>query len=332
MKKLIYAFILMLLTACNFPLNGAVTPTPNVTQAYQTIQAEILTRQPLETNAALGTPFPTLETPIPTSIVTTKPAQTSIPTLPVSTAVCDRIQPGIPIDVTIPDDSIIPPGETFVKTWRLVNAGNCTWNASYALIWFSGEPLSEQRSFVLGQVVPPGSTLDLSVEMKAPATPGTYQSNWKLQNNSGQSFGIGPSGNSPFWVRIIVPNVITPSTTPTSTATKTAAVLVNGTVLLSDGDGVFLSTLIVGTDPLSDLIFKNEVISAQNGTRLSTALASAPDRSTCMAQPLNTNSIPLSSMFQYFCFKDPENHPGWIKVLGYDTNNKLAVEVLTWDN
>lgn len=331
MRKLAATFLLFL-TACNFPLNGPVAPTPNVTQAYQTIQAEILTRQPLETNAALGTPFPTQDTPAPTSILPTNAAQTMVPTLPISTAVCDRVQPGIPIDVTIPDDTIIPPGESFVKTWRLVNAGNCTWNPSYAIVWFSGEPLTDQRSYVLGKDVPPGSSLDISVEMKAPASPGLYQSNWKLQNNNGQSFGIGPSGNSPFWVRIIVPSVITPTITPTATATKTPAILASGTALLSDGEGVILSNLQVGYELESDLVFSNGGLAAQNGTKFSTALSSNPDYMTCSNQPLNTTSIPLSSMFQFFCFRDPENHFGWIKILGYDTNNKLAVEVMTWDN
>ena len=30
-------------------------------------------------------------------------------------------------DVTIPDNTVIPPGTSFVKTWKLRNDGNCAW-------------------------------------------------------------------------------------------------------------------------------------------------------------------------------------------------------------
>ena len=229
-------FFAILLSACNFPLHGPITPTPNVTQAYGTIQAEILTRQPIETAAALGTIISTQVTPVPTGQLPTFQAQTPIPTSPAPTAVCDRIQPGNPIDVTITDDSSIPPGEIFVKTWRLLNAGACSWNTNYSVVWFSGEQFADSRSYPLDHVVQPGNTIDLSIEMTAPLKAGTYQSNWKLQNSNGYLFGIGPTGNSPFWVRIIVPNVVTPTITSTVTLTKTPSVQNISNILLADGE------------------------------------------------------------------------------------------------
>jgi hypothetical protein len=326
---ILFAF---LLTACNFPLNGPITPTPNVTQAYATIQAEILTKQPLETAAALGTIIPTQATPSPTGVLLTREPQTPIPTMPIPTAICDRIQPGNPIDVTIPDDTSIPPGESFVKTWRLLNAGNCAWNSNYAVVWFSGEQFADGRSYAIDQVVNPGTTIDISIEMTAPESAGTYQSNWKLQNSSGQLFGIGPTGNSPFWVRIIVPSVITVTVTPTVTPTKTPSVVVNGTILLTDGKGIILSNGTVGDASSSDIVLQSEQIVAQNGTKMSNALAVMPDFTTCSSQPLNTTTISLSSMFKYFCFKDGANHLGWFRIQGFDTNKNLAMDLLTWGN
>ncbi len=262
----------------------------------------------------------------------TREPQTPIPTMPAPTAVCDRIQPGNPIDVTITDDTIIPPGESFVKTWRLLNAGNCAWNSNYSVVWFSGEQFADDRSYTIDHVVQPGTTIDISIEMTAPQTTGTYQSNWKLQNSGGQLFGIGPTGNSPFWVRIIVPSVITVTVTPTVTPTKTPSVIVNGTILLTDGKGIILSNGTVGDSSNSDILLQSEQIVAQNGTKLSTALAVMPDFSACSAQPLNTTTISLSSMFKYFCFKDGANHLGWFRIQGYDTNKNLAMDLLTWGN
>ena len=59
--------------------------------------------------------------------------------------------------------------------------------------------------------VRPGATVDLSANMVAPASAGTYQGYWGLKNASGTLFGIGAAANQPFWVLI---DVVTGSTTP----------------------------------------------------------------------------------------------------------------------
>jgi len=45
---------------------------------------------------------------------------------------CDRAQ--FVSDLTAPDGSSFATGSAFTKTWRLMNAGTCTWNASYNLV------------------------------------------------------------------------------------------------------------------------------------------------------------------------------------------------------
>lgn len=327
---IICCFIVILLTACNFPLSGPITPTPNVTQAYATIQADIATRRAQGTSSALGTPIPPQSTPTSSGSGSTLSPTTTFPTLPAPTAVCDRIQPGNPIDVTIPDDTSIPPGEIFVKTWRLINAGNCAWTANYAVVWFSGEQFANQRSYTLDKVVPPGNAIDIQIEMTAPMTAGTYQSNWKLQNEAGQLFGIGPAGNSPFWVRIVVPSQVTVTVTPTATLTKSPTILVNGTILINDGTGIILSNGTIGDAASSDILLQGEQILAQNGTILSSALAMMPDYSVCLKQPLNTTNLGMNSLFKYFCFKDGSGHLGWIRIQGFDTNQNLAIDLVTW--
>ncbi len=52
--------------------------------------------------------------------------------------------------------------------------------------------------------VAPGQTVDLSVELTAPDTLGTYQGNWQLKDDKGQTFGIGEKADKTFWVRVKV--------------------------------------------------------------------------------------------------------------------------------
>lgn len=333
MKYLLPLLCTLLLTACNFPLNGNVSATPNITQAYATIQAQILTRQAQKTSSAPGTAIPAtvdVSSPaLPTPGMGITPTSTQV----IPTIVCDRIQPGIPLDVTIPDDTIIPPGESFIKTWRLVNSGNCSWTTDYAIRWFSGEQLASARTFSLEKVVPPGTTVDISVEMIAPTSPGKYQSNWKLQNVNGWQFGIGPTGNSPFWVRIIVPSFTTPTVTPTFTATALPSVLASGTIQIRDGSGVILASKTIVDAQTADLLLQNSQIIALNNTHLSVSLGGMPDYTTC--QNISKNEVIIQiipdNKFKYFCFKDNTGHIGWIQILS-DDSLQLDIELLTWTN
>jgi len=61
----------------------------------------------------------------------------------------------------------------------------------------------------------------LSVQFFAPTAPGSYQSNWMLQDPDGNLFGIGFNADAPFYVKIIVTNDPTPTPTITLTPTLT---------------------------------------------------------------------------------------------------------------
>ena len=115
---------------------------------------------------------------------------------------CDLAQAGTPLDVTIPDNSRVSPGESFVKTWRLKNVGSCVWSEDYRVVWYSGDDLGLASQQELGGNVDPGQTFDVSVEMIAPVDPGVYASYWMLRNANGDYFGLGPAGSSPFWARM----------------------------------------------------------------------------------------------------------------------------------
>lgn len=120
-------------------------------------------------------------------------------------------QPGVPCDqarfiehVTIPQDTVFFPGARFVKTWRVLNTGSCTWNTQYALAFSGGTPLSVVSTIFLTRSVPPGDMVDLSVPMNAPNVVGFFQSLWTLRNASGQPFGPGADGTPALEVRLYV--------------------------------------------------------------------------------------------------------------------------------
>ena len=107
-------------------------------------------------------------------------------------------------DVTVPDGTNFAASTPFTKIWRLKNIGNSTWTSAFSVVFISGEMMSAVSPQYLTTNVIPGQTVDIAVNMVSPANPGTYQGFWALKNASGVLFGIGPSANSPFWVKITV--------------------------------------------------------------------------------------------------------------------------------
>lgn len=107
-------------------------------------------------------------------------------------------------DVTIPDNTVIRPSVTFTKTWQLRNIGSCDWTADYQMVFSEGDQLNATDIILMPDVVKPGDDVDLSVLLTAPVDEGIYSGAWKLMNEDGELFGIGPGSDKAFWVRIIV--------------------------------------------------------------------------------------------------------------------------------
>lgn len=105
-------------------------------------------------------------------------------------------------DVTVPDNTIFAPEETFVKTWRFRNEGTCTW-AGYSLVFAGGDLMGASESTPIA-TVNPNDIFEVSLQLKAPAKSGVYQSNWWFQNAEGKRFGLNAHGKDLFWVKIVV--------------------------------------------------------------------------------------------------------------------------------
>ncbi len=211
MKKLLFALVLILvviLAACNLP--GAASPTPEGPEAAFTRMAETVNAE-LTRVAGLATWTPSLpplpsDTPIPTPTFTVPapPTKTPIPCLAVGWS-------DATIDVTVPDNTVMAPGQVFTKTWRLTNIGTCTWNSAYQLIFDHGDPMGVSTTYaqpLTSTTVAPGQTVDVTVSLTAPATTGTYTGYWRFRDPGGVVFGLAPN-NSPWIVKIKVANTVT---------------------------------------------------------------------------------------------------------------------------
>lgn len=91
-------------------------------------------------------------------------------------------------DITVPDGTVIDPGEQFVKTWRIRNSGNTTWTEQYTLRFISDNRMGGPASVPLGKTVRPGEVTEVSVKLTAPEAQGRHRSTWKLHNIQGEFF------------------------------------------------------------------------------------------------------------------------------------------------
>jgi hypothetical protein len=132
-------------------------------------------------------------------------------------------------DVTIPDNWETTPSDHFTKTWRLQNAGSCTWTSGYSLVFDHGDQMSAPAAQQLTPgTVAPGGTIDVSVNLVSPNIAGTYQGYFKLRASDSSIFGIGNDANTAFWVKIkvnaiLAPPVIAPMTSQVYTQVTVAA-------------------------------------------------------------------------------------------------------------
>lgn len=176
MKKLIRLFHLfvvcaLFLSACNLPSNDQQGAEANATFAAQTVEA-LLQTSPTATSTLAAGVTPTL-TPIPL------PTNTNTP-VPTATPVCPQAQ--FVTDVTIPDGTVMTPGQSFTKKWRIRNTGTCAWNG-YTLVFDSGDSMSGPATQPIG-AVNPGQEVDIEVNLTAPASAGAYRGYWRIVSNS----------------------------------------------------------------------------------------------------------------------------------------------------
>jgi hypothetical protein len=202
-----------LLGACEFAV-----PTPTVepiiyevqTAVEETIIAQV-SPSPTPTIAPTSTPTPALlatltpATPSPTS-------QTWDWTYSASYNNCNDSE--FVKDVTIPDETIFLPGDTFIKTWRFKNTGKCMWEEDYLVVFVEGDNTDGDATY-LDTTVSLNKRGNASVLLTAPDEEGMYYGYWQLADQDGYVFG------DLAYVGIVVSEDATSTPTPTATQTPT---------------------------------------------------------------------------------------------------------------
>ena len=198
------AAALLGLAACNFP--GFQTAQPEedslATAAAQTVAAQLT-----QVAGTIGAPSPQ---PSETVAPLTTPSSTPVPSPTTSSTPSCTNQARFIRDVSIPDNTNIPAGNSFEKIWRLQNAGTCSWTSDYDLVFQSGNIMSGPPSSPLPGTVAPGTEVDIRVSLKAPSADGAHRGNWMLRSAGGVLFGIGANFDQPFFVQIVVGATATP--------------------------------------------------------------------------------------------------------------------------
>jgi hypothetical protein len=138
-------------------------------------------------------------------------------------------------DLTVPDDTVFPPGDEFEAAWRLRNNGTCPWTTDYAVAFVGGDAMGITSTVPLEAAVAPGQTSDVSVTLTAPAAPGTYRSNWQLSDAAGTVFGINGAIEDAFWVQIVVEEGAAPVGTPAPGSSVVGGVVWDDVCFLTNG-------------------------------------------------------------------------------------------------
>jgi len=218
MTKLRSIFILLLINVVSLSSCGGseASPTPTIsveeiqTQAVETFSANL-------TQTALAAPT---QTPAPT--MTASPAFTpftvsentqTVASAPTTAPTTSCYQLKFVSDVSIPDNTPMTPGQTFTKTWKVLNSGSCAWDVGFKFS-STGQNAMGGTTVTLSSSIASGAQYEISVPMTAPNTSGTIRGNWRMSTAGGQFFG------DEVYVVIVVGGSTATSTSVTSTNTS----------------------------------------------------------------------------------------------------------------
>jgi len=95
-------------------------------------------------------------------------------------------------DVTLADGTIVLPGISVIKTWRVRNDGERAWPDGVMLAYSSGDVLGGNKDNLISAAIPAlvaGAEADISVPLIMPETSGRYVTYFRLRTKGGKLFG-----------------------------------------------------------------------------------------------------------------------------------------------
>jgi hypothetical protein len=215
-QKLFFLLVIgLILAGCN--VGATPAPTIDVNAVNTSIVGTTVAQLAAQfTQTALANPSPTsaptdTAAPLPTA-GDTSPTAEGIPTisfnatpLPGFTALASPVPAGATAslgdecsnnvfegDVTIPDGTILKPGEDFTKIWAIRNTGTCAWDEGFVLVFIGGDTAIDPYDYVFkktGDTVSSGEGVNIGIKLTAPLAEGDYQGHWRMRNDKGYYFG-----------------------------------------------------------------------------------------------------------------------------------------------
>jgi hypothetical protein len=230
-KRLVIMLTLLaalVLSACGGSSADA-TPTLSMEQ-IQTLA--VMTYQAQLTQTALARPT---STPAPANTPIVLATETALSTSPeiLATSTSSASSAGSAScyglsyvkDVTIPDNTVMTPGQAFTKTWLVANTGTCAWEPGFIFNVVGGDAMGGV-AVTLNQSVEAGRQYEFSVPMVAPTNQtGELKGTWRLSDANGNFFGDGVyvlidiEGSAPTATGAAVTNTPVPTATATETLT-----------------------------------------------------------------------------------------------------------------
>jgi len=180
----------LLLSACG----PSTTPEPTADVAAVRTSAASTVEAKFTLTAAAFTPTPrppSTEASEPEATATETETSAAVITNEEGTPVelCDSLGYDVTtVDVNVPDNTIMSPGQDFIKTWLVTNTGACPWGAGYVLAYAGYTDQMSGQFIALDEVIQPGQEVEVSVQFTAPDAAGEYLSAWTMRNPQGITF------------------------------------------------------------------------------------------------------------------------------------------------
>lgn len=211
--------VILFLSSCNLPAKVDPEEQLSQTAVAETVAAFLSATPTGGTATPSFTPAPPTLTPVPAPVNTNTAAATA-------TSNCNVAQ--FVADTTIPDGTLMTPGQAFTKKWRIKNIGSCAWNG-FTLVFDNGDAMGGPATKPIN-ALNPGEEVDLEVALTAPSTAGTYRGYWRIITNANVFIPIvsGYLGKS-FYVDIKVQGTPTATNTSVPAFTVTTVTYVLGT-------------------------------------------------------------------------------------------------------
>ena len=176
------------------PASAPVVPTFDPNSINTSI---VLTANAAATQTALMSPptFTPTVTVLPTNTITETPTPTFVfvlatPTVPSATPTQGSSDEKFACQVnsqTPQNNSGMARGADFEMRWQVSNIGQNAWNSDNADYRYTGgDKIHKASIYDLERTVPPGGSTEIVVAMKAPSSPGTYTTTWKISSGKTQ--------------------------------------------------------------------------------------------------------------------------------------------------